>query len=238
MGTIYILEIKNNMKTIKSIKFVLSFLIIAFFYNCSCQYSKTPVSNEKILTTSLIDTYTDISVGIDNDNKVLIRADNKNKLGDGDGYTDADSVFMFPEILFRGNKVQIDTTRAAYSLKTNDIKYIDYKGIHYLLIKQFDINDDFYEIFTIKNNQFVKIGEAFTAFLKDFDGDSILEVGGIGSREAYCSKCDSMYYSPALLYKLGKEFVLDSISSKKLTIESNGIFLGFDSGNKIVLKPK
>lgn len=73
--------------------------------------------------------------------------------------------------------------------------------------------------------------------LDDIDGDGILEIGGINMLEAACVECDSVYYSPYYVYKLSETLTFDSISSKKLTQNTFGVFLGYKPLDTAVYLP-
>ena len=62
--------------------------------------------------------------------------------------------------------------------------------------------------------------------IKDIDGDSILEIVGYELLEAVCLQCDSAYYSPIHVYKLGSYCTIDETLSKELTTLEYGCYLG------------
>ena len=62
--------------------------------------------------------------------------------------------------------------------------------------------------------------------IMDIDGDNILEIIGQEIVEAACLHCDSSYYSPIHVYKLGLYCTYDEKLSKELTTLKYGCYLG------------
>jgi hypothetical protein len=145
-----------------------------------------------------------------------------------DGYTKEDSVFYSPEIIIGKRIVFKLSNDDAYKITCSSIQVLNINtNNNYILLKDIDnLFGEKYKVIHIRDG-IVSTFTSFANILGDIDDDGFYEIGGFSDIEGYCRDCDSGYYSPVVIYKLGEKFVLDSIISKKLTLEKYEAFLGY-----------
>ena len=141
------------------------------------------------------------------------------------------------DVYFKGKSIYKNTDYY-YSIEKDDIKFIKYNNTNYVLITTLNMPfEEFWLIFEIKNHNIKKVQyHIIKDILKDIDNDGIFEVGGSGMTEAVCIDCDSAYYNPERIYKLGNTLTFDSINSRKLTEEFYDRFLGYEYLDSIVIR--
>ena len=141
---------------------------------------------------------------------------------------------VYIEVYFKGKVILEDTDY--YIFKENNVKYIKYKNTNYVLITiMYPMIEDRWLVFEIKNHKIKFYDNVVKKNFKDIDNDGIIEVGGSGIVEAVCLDCDSAFYNPVRIYKLGNIFTFDSINSRKLTEKIYDRFLGYEYLDSIVL---
>jgi len=140
-------------------------------------------------------------------------------------------------VYFKGKLIYNDSN--CFSIAKDDIKFIKYKNTNYILMMKYDMPvENKWLIFEIKNQK-VKIHKDIVRYIfDDIDNDGIIEVGGSGITEAICLYCDSAFYNPQRIYKLGNTLTFDSINSRKLTEEIYENFLGYEYLDSIVIRKK
>ena len=162
-----------------------------------------------------------ISLGNHNDKRISIEVSTKEG-----------KYYLFPKVLIGDQVVFTDTSPAYYNLQPGYIKLISLdndRDQYYILL---DISDpilsDKWRILSIRFNRLIGQYSAIRGILSDIDGDGYIEVGGIEVSEGYCLNCDSDYYNPYHIYKLGRKFEFDQKSSEILTKQLYGTYLGND----------
>jgi hypothetical protein len=154
------------------------------------------------------------------------------------------SYFLYPKVFIGEEIVFTDTTPSFYNLKDNASKIITLKkniNHFYILIEKTDpITNDKWVVLSIINNKLSKSYEVIKDITKDIDNDGFIEAGGMKTDEGYCVDCDSAYYNPYRIYKLGDKFEFDQITSERLTKEIYGVYLGNERKDTVlkVLKNK
>lgn len=136
-----------------------------------------------------------------------------------------DSIFRYPEIFYNNKlvyKVKADEIIEGYfSYKEEDIKIVNVNNKYYYFVL---INKDLwyneYVIFDVLTGRNVRIEYNDEKYFGDIDNDGYYEVGGSVFDEGAA-------YSPTLIYKLASTIQLDSLLSKKLTLERYIEFHGF-----------
>ncbi len=168
------------------------------------------------------------AVGVHNNDTIFVKVDNENLKID-DGYTKEDSVYYSPEIIIGKRIVFKFSNNDAYLISCSNIQVLNINSSNnYILLKDIDnLFGEKYKVIHIRDG-IVSTFTSFASILGDIDDDGFYEVGGSSDIEGYSRDCDSGYYSPALIYKLGDKFVLDSINSKRLTLDKYEIFLGYN----------
>lgn len=108
------------------------------------------------------------------------------------------------------------------------VQYIPYNdSVLYILINEFDpISAKTLNVLRYSASGKVIAMVVYCQMIKDIDNDSILEIIGQEFVEAACFQCDSSFYSPIHVYKLGIYCTEDNILSKELTILKYGCYLG------------
>ena len=97
----------------------------------------------------------------------------------------------------------------------------------YILINAFDpVTSKTLHVLRCDTAERVIENVVYGQIIKDIDGDSISEIIGHELVEAACFYCDSSYYSPIHVYKLGLYCIYDDKLSKELTILKYGCYLG------------
>jgi hypothetical protein len=145
---------------------------------------------------------------------------------------------VFEPIVSLGTKIIYDFRQdKIYSYYgKSSIKIIVFKNTTYLLLS---VNGtpllDKWLVIEISNHKKISIYKnVLQNILQDIDKDGIIEVGGQELTEAACLDCDSVYYSPYNIYKLGNTLIFDSLNSRKLTEKLFGLFLGYEALDTIV----
>lgn len=168
------------------------------------------------------------AIGVHHNDTLFIKVDNENLKID-DGYGKEDSVFYSPEIIIGKRIVFKFSNNDAYKISCSSIQVLNINSSNnYILLKDTDnLFGEKYKVIHIRDGK-VSTFTSFASILGDIDDDGFYEVGGFSDIEGYCRDCDSGYYSPAVIYKLGEMFLLDSINSKGLTLDKYEIFLGYN----------
>lgn len=106
-----------------------------------------------------------------------------------------------------------------------NIPYND--SVSYVLLNQFDpISSKTLNVWRCSAKEKVLAMVVDGQMIKDIDDDGILEIIGQSIVDAACIQCDSSFYSPIHVYKLGRYCTEDNILSKELTILEYGCYLG------------
>lgn len=106
-----------------------------------------------------------------------------------------------------------------------NIPYND--SVCYVLINEFDpISSKTLNVWRCSTKEKVLALVVDGQAIKDIDDDGVLEIIGQELAEAACIQCDSSFYSPIHVYKLGIYCTEDNILSKELTILKYGCYLG------------
>lgn len=106
-----------------------------------------------------------------------------------------------------------------------NIPYND--SISYILINEFNpISSKTLNVWRCSTKEKVLTLVVDGQVIKDIDDDGILEIIGQDIVEAACIQCDSSFYSPIHVYKLGIYCTEDYNLSKELTILEYGCYLG------------
>lgn len=114
-----------------------------------------------------------------------------------------------------------------------NIPYND--SVLYILINEFDpISAKTLNVLRCNDSGIVIARKAYCQMIKDIDDDSILEIIGQEFVDAACLHCDSSFYSPIHVYKIGTYCTKDNILSKELTILKYGCYLGEDCKDTIL----
>ncbi len=101
-----------------------------------------------------------------------------------------------------------DTTKSIDSLR--HICYND--SIHYLLLYENDpVSYRNLWVISFVKNRWVHSDCILSNRILDLDNDGIFEVVGIEMTEAVCMDCDSCYYSPYEVYRLGETLERDTM---------------------------
>lgn len=143
----------------------------------------------------------------------------------------SDSNWRVSPTIFLNNNIIYKETNASrtFLISQSETKIISLKNNMngYILLTRTDPPYlDKWFILRIYNKKVVQTGYAIKEILNDIDNDGYYEVGGRELTDAVCLDCDSLFYQPYKIYKLGKEFEFDEILSKELTIKLYGTYLG------------
>ena len=138
--------------------------------------------------------------------------------------------YLYPEIYSDSKMIFKDTSTTFYNLNSKENQLVEVKNLlnqFYILLDTSDPPEaDKWVILKINDNKVVSYQKAIKQLLMDLDNDGFLEVGGFDVIDAYCLDCDSAYYNPAQIYKLGNEFKFDEVSSEIVTKQIYGVYLG------------
>ena len=106
-----------------------------------------------------------------------------------------------------------------------NIPYND--SVAYVLINEFDpISSKTLNVWRCSTKEKVLSQVVDGQVIKDIDDDGVLEIIGQEIVEAACIQCDSSFYSPIHVYKLGIYCTEDNGLSEELTILKYGCYLG------------
>lgn len=146
-------------------------------------------------------------------------------------YITADTIYEDEMPLLTDIRLMYGNTLVFYDsitfFETNSEQIIPYSDtVLYFLINEFDpVSMKSLHVIRVSNYRVSK-KVVYGQIIKDIDGDSIFEIIGQELVEAACFHCDSSYYSPILVYKLGLYCIYDEKLSEELTIQKYGCYLG------------
>ncbi len=128
-------------------------------------------------------------------------------------------------LYYNDSLIYRDTINLYESESLQRISYND--SVLYILINAFDpVTSKTLHVLRCDTAERVIETVVYGSIIKDVDGDSIFEIIGQELVEAACFHCDSSYYSPILVYKLGLYCIYDEKLSEELTIQKYGCYLG------------
>ena len=118
----------------------------------------------------------------------------------------------------------------------NEQKILFNDSIIYILIKDSDpITAKTLHVLRCTNKKVVSPIVTEGLMVRDIDDDCLIEIVGQEFLEAVCIQCDSDYYSPIHVYKLGIYCTYDENLSRELTTIKYGCYLGKECKDTILL---
>jgi len=187
----------------KDVKMLLLFLLISL-YSCNEKSNR----HQKLISTNIVDGLNSINKGV-YVGKILndsIRIFSKKV---------EDSLIMNPIIYLSDEIIFKDVSNRTFQINESNIQIITLKrgNKSYILLTVIDTPScDKWLVLTVYKNKVIEKHIVIKEILLDVDGDGFYEVGGKELSEAPCLECDSMYYVPYQMYKLGIKFKYDSLT--------------------------
>jgi hypothetical protein len=213
----------------KPIQFLLFLTIAIFVFSCGKKTNATKSTANIEITTNIIIDYIDkgMYVGMLGSDSIFINSK------PSDSESGKSDWGIYP-IIYIGNKVLYQETdgERIFLINKSDIKIITLKQNvdYYLLLTMTDVVfEDNWLVLKIHNQKVESINSILKQILNDIDNDGYYEIGGREPTDYACmdieKDCDSLYYVPFEIFRLGKTFEYDSVLSKKLTIGLFGTYL-------------
>ena len=200
--------------------------LLGFVSNCRYiqpQETVQTFSKQKIIKNHS----TRFLIGVNNNDTIRLEALNHHFRRD-DGIKMSDSICDNTNF-YIGNNLVFNEKSESLVLKLDVIKVVHVNSVFYVIIARRDpLFGNDWKIYKFQNNGYVESYAALSDIFEDLDSDGIIEIGGIGSIEGYCQTCDSQYYRPYYIYELSDQFQLDSVMSKKKTLDIYENFWGYE----------
>lgn len=144
-----------------------------------------------------------------------------------------DPLLMNIKLYYKGSLIYQNSESLYECGGVQNIPYND--SVIYILVNEFDpISTKTLNVLRCSTSGHVSTMLVYCQVLKDIDGDSILEILGQELVEAACLHCDSSFYSPIHVYKLGLYCTEDEVLSKELTTLKYGCYLGEECKDTIL----
>lgn len=158
---------------------------------------------------------------------------------------DLDSIFQFPKIYYnnklvfsvKSNNYEVElysyTNSDCYSYKKADIKIINVNNRYfYVVFIRIDPLDEEFVIFNLQSGEIKRVPFFNKKYFGDLDNDGFFEIGGGKPIEVTYDEIGSKMgnYRITFIIELGSTIYLDSLLTKKFTLENYFEFYGFDDG--------
>lgn len=131
--------------------------------------------------------------------------------------------------VFKGNAIIHHDTSNHFSIDRKKCFIKRVESTNYIFLSMVDIPfEDKWQVLEVRQDGVTLHANILKNIFADINRDGYYEVGGKHVTDAVCIDCDSVLYSPYLVYSLRDRLEFDSVLSRKLTMETYGVFLGFE----------